>query len=222
VGVTVRGEYAYLPSSDGGLNILDISNPTNPVPVAQTNNGGNACSVALSGSYAFLANLSDGLRVYDVSNPGAPINVGHTNINSSLWTVAGAADVKVFGHFAYVAQEFFGLQIFDISTPSEPLWTNGISFGSRAISVDVSEQGNYALVGCNLQGLYLCDVSSPSTIRVVGDSYDPEFIYGVNLHGNYVYVADGVRGMRVYLAVPQLAIALTGTNSVLVSRRSRR
>ena len=102
-------------------------------------------------------------------------------------------------------------------TPSEPLWTNGISFGSSATSVDISGQGNYALVGCYPQALYLCDISSPSNIQIVGCSYDPEFIYGVTFHGNYIYVADGLRGMRTYLAVPQLAIGLTSTNSVVVS-----
>ena len=213
LGVTVSGNYAYLPSSEGGLYILDISNPTNPVPVAQTNNGGNAYTVALSGPYAYLANNDDGLRVYDVTNPGMPINIGHINIGPP--SSAGAVAVKVSGHYAYVAQG--GLQIYDVSDPGMPTWTNGVSFGTSATSVAVSDNGSYAFLGCGPGGLYMCDVSSPSNIRVVSAGYDSEFVYGVVLHNNYVYVADGLRGMRVYLAMPQLAVALTSTNSLLVS-----
>jgi hypothetical protein len=215
VNVAVSGNYAYL--ADGGLSIFDVSNPASAVLLAQTNNGGNASSIALAGPYAYLANDSDGLRVYDMSNPSQPINVGHTNISKDVSTENGAVAIALAGHYAYVAHESWGLQLYDLSEPATPAWVNGLSFGSTADGVAVSEQGRYAFVACYPDGLHMCDVSAPDNIQSVCTTYDPEFPYGVAVQGNYVYVADGLRGLRVYLAVPQLQIAPTGTNTVLLS-----
>lgn len=56
LAVAVRGTHAYLASGAvGGLQIVDISNPANPLPIGGINTADAARAVALAGDYAFVA-----------------------------------------------------------------------------------------------------------------------------------------------------------------------
>jgi hypothetical protein len=111
-GVAVAGHYAFLTEPNlrwngsnwaGALQILDVSNPSNPVPVGvfETTEVG---SVSASGGYACVA-VGGGLQVIDVSNPANPVCVG------SYATRGAPAGVALAGHCAYVAQGAWGLAI---------------------------------------------------------------------------------------------------------------
>ncbi len=60
---------------DGGLRVVDVSNPAQPREVGFYDTPGWAEGVAVSGAYAYVAD-GDGLRVVDVSNPAQPREVG--------------------------------------------------------------------------------------------------------------------------------------------------
>ncbi len=77
----VRGNYAYVASaSAGGLLVLDISNPANPVEAGRAaGTGAMPGAIALSGNQAHIANLAGNLDTYDISDPSAPILLGSYN-----------------------------------------------------------------------------------------------------------------------------------------------
>jgi RNA polymerase sigma factor (sigma-70 family) len=94
-GVAVAGNYAYLAASDGlksrpgdpdsgtGLEVIDISDRTNPVRVGVHASFGIAQGVAVSGNYAYLADGYAGLQVIDVSPQISYGGVG-TNITANF------------------------------------------------------------------------------------------------------------------------------------------
>jgi hypothetical protein len=59
-----------------GLQIVDISEPSNPVYAGSFNTPDYAFSVFISGGYAYVADHRSGLQVIDVSNPSNPTFVG--------------------------------------------------------------------------------------------------------------------------------------------------
>ncbi|HZV36391.1 MAG TPA: hypothetical protein VFB72_17575 [Verrucomicrobiae bacterium] len=65
--VAVSGSYAYV-GCTAGVRVINISNPSNLVAVAQTSGayGGIPYAIAVSGPYAYVANGTDGLRVIEV------------------------------------------------------------------------------------------------------------------------------------------------------------
>jgi hypothetical protein len=73
--VAISGHYACLSSS---LEMLDISNPANPVLVGR----GASTGVAMvsSGSYGYLVNSLD-FEVIDLSNPTNPVRVGQADLS---------------------------------------------------------------------------------------------------------------------------------------------
>ncbi len=104
------GNYAYIADYFSGLQIIDISNPTNPILKGNYYSSGEATDVQVVGNYAYLAAGGGGLQIIDISNPTNPTIKGNYQNNYDY-----AFDVKVVGSYAYVAAREGGLQIIDVS-----------------------------------------------------------------------------------------------------------
>jgi len=111
--VTVSGRYAYVAVEAGlwegvdyeaGLQVIDVSNPTNCVRVGGYDTSGLAVGVAVSGNYAYVADYA-GLQVIDVSNPANCVRVGGYDTS---W---GATGVAVVAGRIYVADGEAGLVV---------------------------------------------------------------------------------------------------------------
>jgi hypothetical protein len=89
--LAISGNYAYIPvyrsdQNEGGLRIVDISDPANLQPLGWfPDNGGATPRVAVSGNYAYLANhphwdganfVGGGLHIIDITDPANPQQVG--------------------------------------------------------------------------------------------------------------------------------------------------
>ncbi len=78
--VLVDGDYVYVAANDvGGLQIVDITDPTNPGLVGSCLTDGSAIALALWGDYIFVADGMSGLAVVDISDPTVPAVVGTTS-----------------------------------------------------------------------------------------------------------------------------------------------
>jgi hypothetical protein len=146
--VFVSGNHAYLAESidygdgypddtGGGFEILDISDPSAPVPVGKitTDVMQYARDVYAQGAYAYVVNRYTDLNIIDISVPSSPTLVG--NYPSAEY----GEDVFCSGNYAYLACGSNGLQIVDIGSPSEPRLTAGYTNIGRMVGVVVS--GNY-------------------------------------------------------------------------------
>ncbi|MDH6097254.1 hypothetical protein NWP21_00005, partial [Anabaenopsis sp. FSS-46] len=125
--VTVVGNYAY--SVGDTLEIIDVSNPTNPTRTGGYNISG--WGVQVVGNYAYIADGNDGLQIIDISNPANPTRT------SGYDTTGYASDVQVVGNYAYIADGNDGLQIIDISNPANPTRTSGYDTTGYASDVQV-------------------------------------------------------------------------------------
>ena len=116
-GVTVRGNYAYIPEVEFGsginaLSIVDVSDPENMFVTHTKRTGGVALSVSLkeyqNNLYAFMADY-DGLQVFDVTDP--------YEITSIIrYDYEWCGFIEIVGDYAYLATGR-GLEILDISDP---------------------------------------------------------------------------------------------------------
>ena len=211
--VYVQGNYAYVASfNDDGLQVIDISDPTNPVGVGQLTEADNSSlalatpiSVFVQGNYAYVVSTGDnGLQVIDISDPTNPTGVGQltgTLATNSL-ALANPQSVFVQGNYAYVASfGNDGLQVIDISDPTNPvgvgqLVDDGVLALDGATSVFV--QGNYAYVtSLSNNGLQVIDISDPTNPTGVGQLTEADDAslalfraLSVFVQGNYAYVAS--------------------------------
>jgi hypothetical protein len=153
MGVAVAGNYAYVADSYGGLAVVDVTDPRQPLLV-----GGVAMlfatAVAVSGTHAYVTDTY-GIQVVDVADPLHPEIVGATD--------TPAARVAVAGPYAY-ATTAFGLQVIDVANPEEPQVVGEIRAPGPAEGVAVS--GGYAYVAS--RGVQVIDVTDPQELWLVG------------------------------------------------------
>jgi hypothetical protein len=181
--VIVSGNYAYVTSTgDGGLKIINISNPSNPTLVGNCSII-NSFDVAISGNYAYVASAGYGLKIINISSPTNPFVVGTCNISGEHYGIA------VSGNFAYIASAGSGLKIVNISNPSSPSLVGTCDTPGTARKVSVS--GNYAYVADYSAELQVINVSNPASPYIVGSCTTLYATYGVKVSGNYAYAAGG-------------------------------
>ena len=186
--VAVSGLVAYVTQGDAGMQVIDVSNPANPVRVGGYDTSGNAREVAVSGHYAYVADGGNGLQVINVSNPTSPVRVGGYDTSDYAYGVA------VSSNYAYVADGGNGLQVIEVSDPANPVRVGVYDTSGYAYGVAVS--GNYVYVADSSAGLQIIDVSNPKRPGRAG-GYSSGDAYGVAVSSNYAYVADGGNGLQV-------------------------
>jgi hypothetical protein len=115
-----------------GMQLLDVTTPTNPVCLSDTLLSSSAADLALrlSGTKAFVASGgSNGntFQVFDISHPARPLLLGQTNPGPAY------EEVRVSGSYAYLASDY-NLDVFDIAEPSapQPLGSVGFDYPDQA------------------------------------------------------------------------------------------
>ena len=188
----IVGNYAYVATD--GLEIIDISDPTNPIIKGRWNynitsgpvTSGYVYSVQVIGNYAYAASIR-GLEIIDISNPTAPTLKGNYNVSGF------SRGVQVLNDYAYMAAGDLGLQIIDISNPSNPTLKGNYDTGSAN---DVQVIGNNAYVA-DVSGLQIIDISNPSNPTLKGNYNITDFTYDVQVLNDYAYIATGDSGLRI-------------------------
>ncbi|MBD3312656.1 hypothetical protein GF352_04360 [archaeon] len=127
IGVFVSGDYAYIANSIEGMDIVDISDPANPVSISNTDL--ETFDVFVSGDYAYIASFDEGLFIVDVSDPFNPAVVSQV---PGLFggALGGSREVFVNNGKAYVADSDNGLGIIDVSDPINPDYIGHFGFGN--------------------------------------------------------------------------------------------
>ena len=190
---------------DDGLQIIDITDPSNPAVTASVADDINsfdtldgaddiATVTAGDGTYALVvSNLDDGLQIIDITDPSNPAAVASivdsTEGNETPFHVLdGVRSITTVGigsgAYALVASEIDdGIQIINITDPSNPVATasvtNGVdSFDALKSAYDVTAtaiMGSvYALVSSNNNdsGIQIIDITDPaSPVAVASMTY---------------------------------------------------
>ncbi|KJR42739.1 LVIVD repeat protein [Candidatus Magnetoovum chiemensis] len=188
-GVYVVGDYAYVADEEGGLQVINISDPQSPKSTGSVETPDYAFDVFAVGNYAYVAAYTSGLQVIDISDPQSPQIVASSNDSEYAYGVYVSAD------YAYIADGDNGLKIIDISSPTEPVLAGSVDTPNKAFDVYVS--GDYAYIADNDSGLQIIDVSNPAKPIIVGSLDTPGEALGVFVHGLHAFVADNNAGLQI-------------------------
>jgi hypothetical protein len=96
-------------SSGGGVQVVDVSVPDQPVKLSEIKTIGFVHGLCYSDSLFYIADDGAGLRVVSVSDPANPTEVGYCD------TPGKAFGVTVAGDYAYVADYGAGLRVISVS-----------------------------------------------------------------------------------------------------------
>ncbi len=189
--VAVRDQYVVA-ADRYGVTIYDISNPVDPVRIAEVQLPAPAISVTVEGTVAWVADGDAGLMRIDISDPTNP------HITNTVWsssTLGTAMDVAVSGDWAFVADGGNGLAVVDVS--AQNFWVRALEY-TCGTALDVALAGNgIAVIANGGDGLAVYDVSDPTTpswlasVPLAGTAVD------VAVSGDFVWVALTTGGVQV-------------------------
>jgi len=104
-GVSVLGQYAYVTTWDGGLHVIDCSDPSAPTEIDSVNPAGTDREVAASGTLNVAFVASDPIAAVDISDPTAP------SLLDSYDTPGRGRGLTTVGPLVFVIDEFDGMII---------------------------------------------------------------------------------------------------------------
>ncbi|MCP4712457.1 MAG: hypothetical protein GY869_27860, partial [Planctomycetes bacterium] len=160
----------------GGLFVLDVSNPAEPIQIGQMDLSGYSInSIWIEGNLAYVLTGAE-LRIVDISEHSTP------TLLSALELEGGAFRIAVQGDYAYVGGS--GVHIIDISDPENPF---ELSTSGFMLNHGIAVNGQYAYV--SEDRLRVIDISDPANPSDVGLSQPISQSEQLSISGDYAYVA---------------------------------
>ena len=183
-----RTDLAYVADGAAGVQIVDVTDPLNPVIIDVVDTPGFATDIELIGTNAYVADGDSGLQVIDVTTPA---------IIGSVDTPGTAVDLVVVDTLAYVADSAGGLRIIDIADPSLPV-LRGVEI-ALLDAQGVAVLGGVAYVADGAQGVQSVDVSDPDNPWIIDGVKHREATYAkkVDVVLDRAYVTDETAGLMI-------------------------
>lgn len=158
--VKVNGTYAYVAAGSAGLQVVDVTDRTNPKIATSLAIPANANYLRIAGNTLYLA-TSSCLTIIDITNPLVPTILG------SLQTPDVAWDVAVSGNLAYIADAGSGLQIADVTQAASPSIVGSLSI-PNGTAQGIALSGKYAVVAAGSAGVVIFDITTAASPKILG------------------------------------------------------
>jgi len=187
------GNYLYTVGSEGGVFVLEISNPFSPAFENRFDTDGIAQDLAIVGNALFVADGATGVKVIDISSaPTLSLLTSITGIGNVMALDADGprAIVGVSGTTKYEIRSY------DISNPASPIFRDSIY---SWFPNDLKISGHYALVQNHKAGIWAYDISNLADLVKVSE-FDTEgsCSSGIDIDGEYIYSCDWLGGLNVF------------------------
>lgn len=196
--VTKSGNYLYcgVGNKNGGLVVVNVSNPSSPVIAKTVDIGDSGLRPTVSGNYLYMPVADKGtasLKIYNITDRANPIYV------STVTTVAQVKSLEVSGNYAYIGMNnssgwgnpVNSFAIYNVSNPSSAVkvseldvgdWINTISVsGPMAYLAIPGHSGQKTIIAVNIN-----NINSP----VIQSNIDiTDTIQDIDIYGNRLYAA---------------------------------
>jgi hypothetical protein len=202
--IKVVGHYAYCATSNNGLDIIDVSDATQPRRIGSFDQpGSEATCLAVYGSTVYLGGY-ESTSVINVSRPESP------KLVNNLMVAARGMDIR--GSTLAIAGRAFSpcdppcnrdrLYIYDVSDPGAPRLTGSLNAFQQGEEIrDVDIRGQYAFMveywvvagGDKGWDFVIVSLNDPYHPTVVGqfNSTQHSYPFDIEVKGSFAYVTFG-------------------------------
>lgn len=145
----------YIAQGEGGLVIIDASDPLNPETISITTEEvrGYSVKIAMVDSAVYLAAGSFGVTVLNAVDPMVPyVTVSNTSMKP-------AKSNHILGKYLFTAVSEQGIDISDISYPTYPDGRGHIYTAGFAYGLTTSSDTAYMFVASGEMGFFMYDIS---------------------------------------------------------------
>ncbi len=191
--ITLDGDYLFCATGHSGLNILDVSDPGNPLKMGGVIPSTSLHCVAVDENRACVAGIDDleNSRLYtlDITDRAYPVLMG------SCETDGTPSRLRMNGDYAYLASYGGGLRIYDISDPENPFETGVYDFPNFGRDLVIAD--TLAYVTFNYEGMRVINVSDPYEPNLYGSYYGLEDPHGIAVFDTTMLLVGPDDGLQV-------------------------
>ena len=177
--VEVSGNYAYV-LDRMELVVIDVSDPTEPYEAGRATLPGYGLGIDVEADYAYITAGTD-ICAVDISDPTSP------EVVATFPVMNYSYDLKVRDGWAYLAN-FSQILVLRLTTSTSFETRDTYSPSASVKSIDVA--GGVAYVGAETNGFYTVDISDTLLLRPLGHTDTPGWCQGIEVQGDYAYIAD--------------------------------
>jgi len=202
-------KYAYLVVEDVGIQVLDVSDPTQPLLVITYAIDDEIQDISLNKRHVYIATENNGLQVIDVANPSMLIQTGAYESPKSV------TKLEVANNLIYAAAEDNGLRIIDASNPKMPFEVGLYQLPEEVRKpaddndpvyiTGVAIEDNQAYLAVKDIGVQLVEISDPSS--PIGTAFYPlhNGINDIALNNNLAYISTERNGIESSTSLSDLS-----------------
>ncbi|MFO0586345.1 MAG: IPT/TIG domain-containing protein [Polyangiaceae bacterium] len=174
--VLVDGTTAYAPSGQGGVHILDVTDPAAPQDLGHAGTPGFASDAAIlkaNGKKCLaIADGGEGLRIEDVTDPENVVDLGTVNLGGSAKPLVGKVDVDGDTLAVTDGSRFVLVKLTDPGSPAAATVLGALDTGAGI--ADIAIAGGRVFVSRATDGVASYDVTNPAAPALLGSAPDPD------------------------------------------------
>jgi len=187
----------YSCGKDHYLEIVDITDPANPVGLGSYTGPGYAYSIGIRDNLALVGTLDYGLCIFDISDPCNPYMISRLYDNGYYWI----NDICIVGDLAYITMDLLQCVIVDISDPSNPFELGRYRHEGSLCGFSITVKKNYCYVGAIENPGYAdtpyalaFEVNNLGNIKLIwSKTYTEKASYKPDIAGDNLFLYAGVQ-----------------------------
>ncbi|TKJ42114.1 hypothetical protein CEE37_00105 [candidate division LCP-89 bacterium B3_LCP] len=192
-GIHVSEGYAYLAGGTAGIQVLDVTDNSQPIFQGEKDTPGYAWECIKSGAHLYVADGSGGLQVVNVVSPSIPYIVGSLNEQElGGW----ARDLHIESSLLYLAAENGGLKIVSVATPSQP-YVIGEGYNTDGTALGIAKVDTIVYLADGHEGVLIIGVSDPLHPNLISQWNTDGIARDIKVMDDYAYVADDENGLVI-------------------------
>lgn len=190
--IDIKGDLAYVANGQGGLQIVDISDPDSTFIIGEYVIDKSIVGVAVRDTFAYLAvsHSQGGIKIINVAQPSEPAFIGEDNWYYGYNVVAPPNDTM----YVYVAGGYWFV-VENVSNPQYPSFVRRFSTPGDIRGIYVVDSMVY--LTCEQMGLHVLNLAKPDSEAIVGWVDTPSNARNIFVKENYAYIADGRAGVVI-------------------------
>jgi hypothetical protein len=190
--VFVSNDVAIVTKTDGGVLLLNVSDPTDPQKISQYNATGipNVCTIRENIAFVAYWEASGSRIVFlNITNPLTPVFIGQ------YADVMDTYDFHLKNDLLIIANDVSGVFFVNISDLTNPTKITQIDTASLAEGVDTID--NYVFIG-DSNSLEVVDFSDFANLQIVGSFDDTGASQKLQIVDDLVFVCNYPKGLVIF------------------------